>query len=927
MKRQSAALKTASVIALIMAAAPAWAQQAESQSTDVTSENEIVVTGQRASLGAAARIKQESANVVDSIVAADIGKFPDRTVAGALQRVPGVQVVVGNNNEIVNPIIRGLGDILTTLDGREIFTGVGRGFSYQDLPAEALAGADVYKTSSAQLIEGGVVGVINLRLHKPFDFQGFTIAANARGIYSENTGKISPIVGALVSDRWDTGAGEIGALANVSYSDTDFNRPIAFNCDFRSGNRGPNPVPGGSGGLAAPTCLGGLNNEGNYRRFQTNAAVQWRPSPEILVDLNGLYTQYRSKWASTFLIDDIFGGPFSNVQATQDCQQYDVRGDGFYGNPLNANGTPNPAVTRQTLCTARSFTAGSHGGFTSTQAHNDRTDIYLVAGGLTYDRDALLLKGDLSYQHSLIRNQNFILDILKSGGGMVTTVTNLNQDGGVVYSSPGLSDPTNFALSPLNQDNIRDTGNEFAAKVDGTYRVGSILKELQFGVRYADHKARHQQFLGGNNNAGGRLISGVSFLPSNFLIHSAGIPTVNNGLGVIVANQDVLRDPAIEDQLRSLYGMSAGWPAFQPERTYDAAEKATSAYLQAAYDFPLGGALSIDGLLGLRYTHTNRDIAGAAFVTPAATPANPNPAPVLTPFSATTSDNDFMPNASARIRLGGGLQARLSYAKAIARPSFGSLNPGLSYLISTNILILPSGSGGNPDLRPQKSNSYDATLEYYFGRDSYVSIAGYYKDITDRVITQSQVERINGFDYNISRPRNVGKVTLKGVEISGQAFLDFLPGALSGLGVMANFTLADSEIVRHVDARLIGKPIQGVSRYNYNLGLLYEKFGVTARAVYNHRSGYYDEIYGGTTLRPVNGPPVAGANVLVLNGVRPGGRLDASVGFDITHAITLSVDATNITKNHYRSYYGRPEFPRDHRFDDRSFSVGISGKF
>lgn len=900
---QTSTLKAATAIALVLMATPALAQDA-TVPVKAPDADEIVVMGQRASLGAAARIKRDSDNVVDSIVADDIGKFPDRTVAGALQRVPGVQVTVGGNNEIQNPIIRGLGDVLTTLDGREIFTGVGRRFSYQDLPAEALAGADVYKTSSAQLIEGGVVGVIDLRLHKPFDFNGLTVAANARGIYSENVGRFNPTAGLLVANRWDTGAGEIGALLNLSYSDNDFDRPIAFNCDFRSGNQGPNPVAGGSAGLAAPTCVGGLNSEGNYRRFQTNGALQWQPTPELRVDLTGLYTQYRSKWASAFLIADIFGGPFSNVRATADCQQYDVAGNGFYGN-----------ATRQTLCTPESFTVGSHGGFTSTQAHDDRTDLYVLAGGLTYDAGPLLLKGDVSYQHSLIRNQNFILDIRKQGGGLVTAVTNLNQNGGTVYSSPGLSNPARFALAPLNQDNIRDTGSEFAAKLDGVYRFGSLLKEIQFGARFADHKAKHLQFLGGNNNAGEPLISNVGFLPADFLINSSGVPTINGGTGVIVANQDVLRDPTIQNQLRALYGMSAGWPGFQPERTFEAEEKTTSGYLQAAYDIPLGGTLTVDGLIGFRYTHTSRTISGAAIVTPATGPA------VVTPFTASTDENDFLPNASARIQLGGGLQARFSFAKAIARPSFGALNPGLSYLVSTNPNILNAGSGGNPNLRPQKSDSFDATLEYYFGKDSYISVAGYYKDITDRVITQSQVEQIGGVDYNISRPRNVGKVTLQGVEIAGQTFFDFLPGALSGLGAMANFTYADSEIKKHVDARLLGMEIEGVSRYNYNIGLLYEKLGLTGRIVYNHRSSYYDEIYGGTTLRPANGP------VVPLNKVRPGGRLDASIGYDVAPGITVSVDATNLTKNHYKSYYGREEFARDHRFDDRTFSIGVTAKF
>src|SRR5687768_5686637 len=248
-----------------------YAQSTQQQSTTPTELEEVVVVGLRASLEAAAAIKKDSDLVVDSIVADDIGKFPDNTTAAALQRVPGVQVTINDNNEIANPIIRGIPDILTMLDGREIFTGVGRGFAFQDLPAEALAGADVFKSSNAVLVEGGITGVINLRLHKPFDFeQGWSGAVNTRGIYGDNVDKFSGTVGGLVSNRWDAGDGEMGALLNLSYSDINFDRPISFNCGPRSGSNGP----AGGAGVILPTCVGGLNQYGEYQRPQVNAAFQ-----------------------------------------------------------------------------------------------------------------------------------------------------------------------------------------------------------------------------------------------------------------------------------------------------------------------------------------------------------------------------------------------------------------------------------------------------------------------------------------------------------------------------------------------------------------------------------------------------------------------------------------------------------------------------
>ena len=881
----------------------------QASAQDDSNPTDIVVTGIRESLAKAADIKRNSANVVDSIVADDIGKFPDRTVAAALQRVPGVQVTVGDNNEIVNPIVRGLPDVLTTLDGREIFTGTGRGFSYQDLPAEALAGADVYKSTSADLIEGGVAGQINLRLHKPFDFNGFTVAATGRAQYTRNTQEVYPVLGLLVSDRFETGLGEMGLLADVSYSHYQFNRPVAFNCDFRSGTQGPP----GAAGVAAPTCVGGVNNEGDYERKQANVAYQWKPSANLQIYANGLYTAYENKSASYFLIDDVFGGAFSNVVKTSQCQNYAVNDAGFF----------DPKGRVQNLCTAQSFTSTGHGGFTSTQAHHDKTFVYVISGGAKYDSGALSLAADIAYQRSRVRNQNFILDIFKSGNGITTDVVNTNSNGGTVYrdTANGLGDPANFALSPLNQDNVKDRGKEFAAKVDGVYKIDTILQNIQFGARYADHSATHQQSLGGTcGTACGTLITNVPFLArQDFLVHSSGIPTVNNGFGVIAPNQKLLRDATIQDQLRALYGLGAGFPDFTPDRSFAAAEKTYAGYLQAAYDIPISGPITLDGQFGVRYTRTDRDISGASFVTPAATATSPNPAAVLTPFSAHTSDDNWLPSASARLRFGGGLQARVTYSRAIARPGFGDLNPGLSYLVSTNTLILPAGSGGNPDLRPQKADSYDATLEYYFSRTGFVAIGGYYKDITDRVISQSQVEPINGFSYNITRPRNVGAVTLKGIEVSGQTFFDFLPGALGGVGVFGNFTLADSKVKTAGDV-LFGYDIQGVSKYNYNVGGLYERYGLTGRVVYTYRSGYYDENYGGTTVRPVG-------QTLVLNRVRPNGRLDASISYEISKGITLSIDGTNITKATYRSYYGDPAFPRDQRFDDSTYSIGVAARF
>ncbi|WP_374680173.1 TonB-dependent receptor plug domain-containing protein, partial [Hydrocarboniphaga effusa] len=177
---------------------------------------EVVVTGIRGSLGRAMDIKRDNKQLVDAIVAVDIGKFPDNNTVEALQRVTGIQVGGRDSGEANNVTIRGLNDISTTLNGRQVFTATDRSIALADIPASLLGGVNVYKTRSPDMIEGGVAGQIDVRTQRPFDFDGSKLVLSARGIHSEEGDTTDPTVSALLSNRWNTGIGEIGALVNVS---------------------------------------------------------------------------------------------------------------------------------------------------------------------------------------------------------------------------------------------------------------------------------------------------------------------------------------------------------------------------------------------------------------------------------------------------------------------------------------------------------------------------------------------------------------------------------------------------------------------------------------------------------------------------------------------------------------------------------------
>lgn len=915
MRAGTAVLASVSSIAILVGASQAAAQTAPAEPVDANvaapsveqgvpvdipqddDSPDIIITGQRASLEAARNIKRNSDQVVDAIVADDIGKFPDTTVAAALQRVPGVQVVNGFNNEIVSPLVRGIGDILTTLDGREIFTGVGRGFAFQDLPAEALAGAEVYKSNSANLLEGGVAGVINLKLQKPFNFKkGLSGAVNIRGTYGENAEKASYTVGGLISGRWDLGDGEIGALLNISYSDQKFNRPISFNCDPRSATNGPPGAPG----IVLPTCVGGLTDTGGYQRPQANAAIQWRPTPELEFYLDGLYSGYRSRFATFFVFSDIFGAQsISNAVAGEDCFTAQVNGAGFPG------GGADP---QQSLCLGRSATFNDVAGLTSTQAKRDKTDQYLGAGGFRYNGERWHVDMDVSYFKTRFQARNLIVDI----GKQIPTVNIvINDDGKGTTDMPGnpLGVASDFRFANgLFQDINTSDSTLFAWKTDFAYDTDSFIDQIQAGFRYSKRTAEFDGFAGGPAAPGGNRVTLVDSvgLPSDFLISSpATIPYINGGANWMTPDPDFIRNNI--DQLRALYGAPTGDPAADPARSYDATESTMALYAQAKYLLELGGDVQIDGLVGVRYVLNDRQLSGTGRVSG-----------VLTPVDRSSSENDFLPNASVRLRLSPELQLRASYAKTLSRPTFGDLNPGLFYEVPNNANIQPNGNGGNPDLRSQKSDAFDATAEYYFGRTSYVAAAVYYRTIKDRVGIGVSPEVIDGITYNITRPRNLGGSKLKGIELSGQVFFDFLPEGLDGLGAFGNFTLADSEITTPGDA-LEGEPLLGVSKYSYNVGALYEKYGLTARAVYSWRDKYNEFLFGTGMLVPGDGAK--------FNSVKANGRLDFSVSYDITPNLAISADGVNVLGSDYHSYFHTEAFPHDIRLDDTFYGASIRAKF
>ncbi len=217
------ALGTASSLALCMTmATPAWAQDADPEapeSEEIAADDVIVVSGFRASLKNAQDFKENADTFVDVITSEDIGALPDRSVAEALQRVPGVNISRFEQRddpdrfsvEGSGVIIRGLDFVRSELNGRDIFSANGgRQLSFNDVSPELLGRVEVFKNVTSDMIEGGLSGTVNLVTRKPLDTNGFKIAGTIEGNIGDLAEEWSPGFSILASNTFDTNIGTFG---------------------------------------------------------------------------------------------------------------------------------------------------------------------------------------------------------------------------------------------------------------------------------------------------------------------------------------------------------------------------------------------------------------------------------------------------------------------------------------------------------------------------------------------------------------------------------------------------------------------------------------------------------------------------------------------------------------------------------------------
>jgi TonB-dependent receptor len=485
----------------LLAATPALAQESDDPEAD--DDNQIIVSGIRGSLATSQDMKRDSDTVVDVVTAQDIGALPDRSVSEVLQRVPGVNVLrfAGPDDpdhfavEGSGVTIRGFPFVRSELNGRDVFGANSAGIlGFEDVSPELLGSVVVFKNQTADLVEGGIAGTIDLRTRVPFDTNGQLIAFSAEANYGDFSKELTPTLSGLYSNVWDTSGGRFGLLFNVAYSELKSRADAVSIADYREADYGEGTVyvPGGGGVRSQEfdrerlTLAGALQYESDDGRWiataqflRSDSELVWGENvTETTVDNSGTRDGFDP---SDFVFDS--DGVFQSGTITDNSHWRGPNGTAAY---LASTGGQQLALFREQY----SKDVTSDYGFNLKFAPTDR---------LRFNFDAQFVDSKAEIVDLTVHGSFFAPIFIDASGSGVPIVRHVIPAG---EPDTYYQDPSNFFLRS-SMDHITENEADslaFRGDVEYDFSEDGWLRSMRAGVRWSkqDSLLRQTDYNWGN---------------------------------------------------------------------------------------------------------------------------------------------------------------------------------------------------------------------------------------------------------------------------------------------------------------------------------------------------------------------------------------------------------------------------------------------
>ncbi|HUE79648.1 MAG TPA: TonB-dependent receptor [Sphingomicrobium sp.] len=869
-----------------------------------TAKQEIVVYGQR-SARAQALNQERTAENVTTVVSADLlGDFGGQTLSESLRRAPGVSfqrdAFTGDGTNIM---IRGLDPDLNAikLNGIELpeGSGTGRSASLSNILTESIDKVTISKTLLASQDSSGTGGLVEIETKSPLDRERRYASFSVEGAKRENDFNKEFSVSGTLSARFGKDD-NFGLSASVQYRDRTVQRlgydtslvfgeylplqvdgaPTISHIDHIDPRRAFPFEPGATGAYPTSASFNFDSTDGTTLTTTLSAAIKL-----------GNHTEIRTDWLRT---------------DQKDTRR--ARSSSFQTNMNHRLFIPVQELAgevRAALTWPNNFTLFN----TDYQLHPERrsvTNVFSLAGTTNLNRMQFRYRAgytsgytsNLSYflgsRLRLFRqvDPSFVTDDAGSFEGRILSlfpertgsgvpVPALTEEGFAFFNDPAL-----YQFGFLQKTDGRGKNNRLVFELDGKYEFTSdVLKYVEAGIDLEDSRFK-------------------SYFASYIRYDSADPRPTFEDLGVTL-DEPGLGPIGIDDGFRLVSFDDLGGLIFEtiPARAVSCAERFTAGAIWRC-ERDLGqfngraktGETELAGYVQGRVDVGRLEMIGGLRISRYETAATQPRGPRILDenyvedlefhvanqelVSEKATQTTILPRMLANYRLDDNLVFRAGYFQSIARPQINLLSQSTLILLLQDPFRGPNANQrelivekGNPDLKSARTDSLDFSAEYYDRKIGVLKLGAFYKriknllesnisqgvggladvDLPDDPRFQDVLDNPEDYSILITIPENNKSAAhIWGIEAALEKQLTFLPGALSGLGIIANYTYTKSSkkqpfnwsrspvlgpggtVTGFQQERVIFSdlPFNNQPKHSGTIGVTYNKYGIDANIAY-----------------------------------------------------------------------------------------------